>query len=219
MSQAASDPEAESLRRSKRSAAISLVLVAGVGATAFGLARLDSRRRNEDVLVYRSRDACLADRVRSAQDCTDAEAAARAAYAATAPRYETLEECERHHGRAVGCVPGATVTAAAQERFLPVMAAFMMGRDAEQALPVQPLYPHAPEEEEQHAHGGSSAGSSAGYCTGSGGRVAFVGGGSRAQVPTSVARTTSTTPRLVARGGFGGAGRAVASAGGHGSGG
>ncbi|WP_171070074.1 DUF1190 domain-containing protein [Methylobacterium terricola] len=209
MSQATGDAEAESARGTKRSAAVSLVLIAGVGATAYGLSRLEAGRRTEDVLVYRSRDACLADRVRSAQDCTEAEAAARVAYAATAPRYETLEDCERHHGPSAGCVPGATVTAAAQGRFLPVMTAFMMGRNPEQALPVQPLYPHAPEEE-RHAHGGGG-----GYCTGSGGRIAFVGGGSRVQVPTEVARTTSTTPRLVARGGFGGAGRAVASAGGH----
>lgn len=213
MSEAASDAEEESLRSSKRSAAISLVLIAGVGAAAYGLSRLEAGRRNEDALIYRSRDACLADRVRSTQDCTDAEAVARAAYAATAPRYETLEDCERHHGRATGCIPGETVTAAAQDRFLPVMAAFMMALNPEQNLPVQPLYPHTPEEERPAQGGGG------GYCTGSGGRIAFVGGGSRVQVPTEVARTTSTTPRLVSRGGFGAAGRAVASAGGHGSGG
>ncbi|MCF4126181.1 DUF1190 domain-containing protein [Methylobacterium sp. SyP6R] len=215
MSALAPDPA----RRSKRSATISLVLVAGAGAAAFALARLDSSQRDEDVLVYGSLGACIAERVRSAQACTEAEAAARAAYAASAPRYETLADCERHHGPG-GCVPGETVTAAAQGRFLPAMAAFMMGRTDEQDLPVQPLYAHAPQEE-RHAHGGGYAG---GYCTGSGARIFSAGGSSRAHVPASVARSTASTPRTIARGGFGGTGRAVAAASsgpssGHGSGG
>lgn len=210
MSALAPDPA----RLSKRSATISLVLVAGAGAAAFGLARLDSSQRDEDVLVYGSLGACIAERVRSAEACTQAEAAARAAYAASAPRYETPAECERHHGPG-GCVPGETVTAAARGRTLPVMAAFMMGRTDEQDLPVQPLYAHAPEE--QQAHGGGHAG---GYCTGSGARVFSAGGTARAHVPASIARTTTATPRTIARGGFGGTGRAVAASGsGHGSGG
>lgn len=214
MSEPASDPA----RRSKRSATISLVLVAGAGAAAFGLARLDSTQRDEDVLVYGSLGACIAERVRSAAACTQAEAAARAAYAASAPRYGTPAECERHHGRG-GCVPGETVTPDAQGRFLPTMAAFMMGRTDEQDLPVQPLYAHAPEE--QQAHGGGHA---SGFCTGSGGRVIATGGTSRTHVPASVARSTASTPHTIARGGFGGTGRAVAAASsgsssGHGSGG
>ncbi|MGE7413342.1 DUF1190 domain-containing protein [Methylobacterium tarhaniae] len=215
MSEPAPAPPPDQARRSKRSATISLVLVAGVGATAFGLARLDSSQRDEDVLVYGSLGACIAEQVRSAQACTEAEAAARAAYAASAPRYETLADCERHHGGG-GCVPGATVTQAAEGRHLPVMAAFMMGRTDGQDLPVQPLYAHAPEEERQ-AQGGGHAG---GYCTGSGARIVSAGGTSRAHIPASVARTTASTPRTIARGGFGGTGRAVAASGsGHGSGG
>jgi uncharacterized protein YgiB involved in biofilm formation len=202
-------------RRAKRSATISLVLVAGAGAAAFGLARLDSSQRDEDVLVYGSLGACIAERIRSAEACTQAEAAARAAYLARAPRYETLADCERHHGPG-GCVPGAAVTPAAQDRYLPVMAAFMMGRTDEQDLPVQPLYAHAPAEE-RHAHGGGYAG---GYCTGAGARVFSAGGTSRTHVPASVARTTTSTPRTIAYGGFGGTGRTVAASGsGHGSGG
>ncbi|AWN46773.1 hypothetical protein DK419_11010 [Methylobacterium terrae] len=214
MSEPAPASPPDPARRAKRSAAISLVLVAGAGATAIGLARLDPSQRDEDVLVYGSLGACIADRVRTEQACTEAEAAARAAYAASAPRYETPAECERHHGRG-GCVPGATVTPAAQGRFLPVMAAFMMGRTEEQDLPVQPLYAHAPEEE-RHAHGGTAGG----YCTGSGARVVAAGGTSRVHVSSAVARSTTSSPRTVARGGFGGTGRAVAAMGsGHGSGG
>ncbi|AWN52901.1 DUF1190 domain-containing protein [Methylobacterium sp. 17Sr1-1] len=217
MSEVAPVSPEETARRAKRSAAISLVLVAGAGAGAFALAGLAGAKRDEDVLVYRTLDACLAERVRSAQACTEAEAAARAAHAASAPRYETLAECERHHGSG-GCVPGATVTPDAQGRTLPLMSAFMMGRTDEQNLPVQPLYAHAPAEERSHAgHGGGYAG---GYCTGSGARVVPGGGGSGARVSSAVARSPVSTPRTIARGGFGGTGRAVAAASsGHGTGG
>ncbi|WP_288581678.1 DUF1190 domain-containing protein [uncultured Methylobacterium sp.] len=213
------DAEAESVRRMKRSATISLVLVAGAGAAAFGLARLDSSQREEDALVYGNVGACIAEGLRKPEDCTGAEAAARRAYAATAPRYETLADCERHHGRG-GCVPGATVTAEAQDRSLPAMAGFMLGPEG-QDLPAQPLYAHAPEEEREAqggAHGGSG-GHGLGYCTGTGARIVPVSGSSRVHVPTTVARAPATTPRLIARGGFGGTGRAVAAAGGHGTGG
>lgn len=202
MSEPDSPPDAA--RRAKRSAAISLVLVAGAGATAFALARLDSSQRDEDVLVYGSLGACLAERVRSDRACTDAAAAARDAYPASAPRYEVLADCERHHGRG-GCVPGATVTPAAQDRFLPAMAAFMMGRSAEQGLPVQPLYADAPAEPDRAGSGG--------YCTGAGARVVPARGTSRAHVPARIARGTVLTPRTIARGGLGGTGCAVAAAG------
>jgi uncharacterized protein YgiB involved in biofilm formation len=119
-------------------------------------------------------------------------------------------------------MPGAQCTGAARGRYLPVMAAFMMGRTDAQDLPVQPLYPHAPEEERDEA-GTATAGHRGGYCTGAGGRVAYAGGASRVHVPASVARTasttsttTSTTPRTVSRGGFGGTGRATAFSGGSG---
>jgi len=214
------DPDAESIRRMKRSATISLVLVAGAGAAAFGLARLDPSQREEDALVYGTVGACIAEGRRKPEDCTTAEAAARRAYAATAPRYETEADCERHHGRG-GCVQGATVTAEAQDRYLPVMAAFMLGPEA-QDLPAQPLYAHAPEEERE-AQGGTQGGSHAGghgfgYCTGTGARIVPVGGSSRVHVPSTVARTVATTPRMVSRGGFGCTGRAIASSGGHGGG-
>jgi uncharacterized protein YgiB involved in biofilm formation len=209
----------ETTRRAKRSAAISLVLVAGAGAGAFALAGLAGAKRDEDVLVYRTLDACIAERVRSAAACAEAEAAARVAYAAGAPRYETLAECERHHGRG-GCLPGAMLASDAQGRYVPLMSAFMMGRTDEQNMPVQPLYAHDPEEERFHAgHGGGYAGGG-GYCTGSGARVVPAGGGSGARVSSAVARSPVSSPRTIARGGFGGTGRAVAAAGsGHGSGG
>jgi uncharacterized protein YgiB involved in biofilm formation len=213
----APEPSARPARFSKRSATVSLVLVAGAGAAALALGRLDSSQREEEMLVYGSLGACIAQQVRSAEACIAAAKDAQSAYAATAPRYETEADCQRHHGRG-GCVPGATVTEAAAGRTLPVMAAFMMGRTDEQAVPVQPLYPHAPEEEEpgQAASGGGHAG---GYCTASGGRVAYVGSGSGVHVAATIARTVATTPRTVSRGGFGGTGRSTMASGGHAGGG
>ncbi|RUP17022.1 DUF1190 domain-containing protein [Methylobacterium sp.] len=208
-------------RRSKRSAAVSLVLVAGAGAAALTLGGLDPSQREEEALVYGTLGACIAQQLRGAEACIAAYTSAQETYAATAPRYETEADCQRHHGTG-GCTPGAQVTEAARGRYLPVMAAFMMGRTDAQDLPVQPLYPHAPEEEREEA-GTATAGHRGGYCTGAGGRVAYAGGASRVHVPASVARTasttsttTSTTPRTVSRGGFGGTGRATAFSGGSG---
>ncbi len=208
-------------RRSKRSAAVSLVLVAGAGAAALTLGGLDPSQREEEALVYGTLGACIAQQLRGADACIAAYTSAQETYAATAPRYETEADCQRHHGTG-GCTPGAQVTEAARGRYLPVMAAFMMGRTDAQDLPVQPLYPHAPEEERDEA-GTATAGHRGGYCTGAGGRVAYAGGASRVHVPASVARTasttsttTSTTPRTVSRGGFGGTGRATAFSGGSG---
>ncbi|MEG9525030.1 MAG: DUF1190 domain-containing protein, partial [Hyphomicrobiales bacterium] len=47
-------------RRSKRSATISLVLLAGAGAAALLLARRDPSQREEDALVYGNDGACIA---------------------------------------------------------------------------------------------------------------------------------------------------------------
>ena len=199
-------------RRSKRSAAVSLVLVAGAGAAALTLGGLDPSQREEEALVYGTLGACIAQQLRGAEACIAAYTSAQETYAATAPRYETEADCQRHHGTG-GCTPGAQVTEAARGRYLPVMAAFMMGRTDAQDLPVQPLYPHAPEEERDEA-GAATAGHGGGYCTGAGGRVAYAGGASRVHVPASVARTTSATPRTISRGGFGGTGRATAFSGG-----
>ncbi len=214
------DPDAESIRRMKRSATISLVLVAGAGAAAFGLARLDPSQREEDALVYGTVGACIAEGRRKPEDCTAAEAAARRAYAATAPRYETEADCERHHGRG-GCVPGATVTAEAQDRYLPVMAASCWDRRRRTCRPSRST--PMPRRRSGQAQGGTQGGSHAGghgfgYCTGTGARIVPVGGSSRVHVPSTVARTVATTPRMVSRGGFGGTGRAMASSGGHGGG-
>lgn len=217
---AGSPPEAaQPRRRTKRSVTVSLVLVAGAGAAALALGRIDPAQREDDALVYGTLGACIAEGLRSIAACTDAESTARERYAATAPRYDTEATCARHHGKG-GCLPGAEVTEAARGHYLPVMAAYMMGRTEDGDIPVQPLYAHAPEAEAEGDTGGYAGGHAGGYCTGTGGRVAYAGGASRVSVPSSVARTTATAPRMVAagtisRGGFGGTGRATAFSGGH----
>ena len=195
-------------RRRKRSAAISLVLVTGAGAAALGLGWLDPSQKEEDALVYDSLSACIGQGLRTEEACTTDYAAAQAAYSTTAPRYPTAEACRAHHGPD-GCVAGETVAPDAAGSFVPLMAGYMIGRTLEQGLPAQPLYRHA--EETQAAGGGSRGGD--GYCTGSGGRVYAAAGRPATRVASSVARTTASAPRMVSQGGFGGTGRAIASAG------
>jgi uncharacterized protein YgiB involved in biofilm formation len=200
-------------RRAKRSATISLVLIAGAGAAAVLLARRDPSQREEDALVYDTDGACIAGGVRPADECTAEYRAALDSYAAGAPRYPTQAACERHHGPG-GCTARTSDPPGGPASFVPLMAGYMIGRTAAQGLPAQPLYRHAPEEERRAVIGGSggsggSGGFASGYCTGAGGRVVTTGGGTVARVSSAVARTATGAPRTVARGGFGGTGRAV----------
>lgn len=209
----AHEPEPEAARLSKRSRTVSLVLLVGAGAAAWGLSRIDPSQREEDALVYPTEEGCAAGHVRSVDECRDAFLEARDLYPRIAPRYATSAECEAHHG-AGGCLAGGTLSPEAAGWFVPVMAGVMMGRTLAQGLPVQPLFPHRPEER-QAASGGAG-----GYCTSSGGRVWASSGGSgtTARVSSAVARSRDTSARVV-RGGLGGTGRAVAASAssGHGS--
>lgn len=189
-------------RASKRSQTVSLVLVTGAGLAAFGLARLDASRAEEDVLVYADAQACEEGRIRPADECRSEYTRARAAYPALAPRYDRQGTCESHHGTG-HCLPGGVVTAEAEGRYLPRMAAYLIGRSAEQNLEPQPVFDHAP-----RGSGGSGGGGHAGYCTGAGSRVSAVGGRSVAT------RVSSAAVRPASFGGLGGTGHAYASRGG-----
>ncbi|ACL60408.1 DUF1190 domain-containing protein [Methylobacterium nodulans] len=194
---------------SKRSQAVSLALLLGAGATAYGLARRDPSQQEEDALVYRDLAACLAQGARRREDCEAADREARALYPQVAPRYATQAACEAHHGCG-GCRAGDAVTPAAAGAFIPALSGFMLGRTPEQNLPVQPLYRH-----ETRGCGSGGGGHGSSYCTSAGGRVWTAGSGSStARVSSAVARTAASTPRVVASGGFGGTGHAMAS--GHG---
>lgn len=196
-----------------RSKAVTLVLLAGAGATALALGHVDPSQDEEDVLVYPNPQACIAGRIRIEADCQSEYLTARAAYPEAAPRYATLANCEDHHG-ALHCLPGDTVAASAKGRFVPVMAGYVIGRRGDQGLEPQPVYDHAPTKRVAGVGGENSAGG--GYCTGWGGRIATASGGSSAQ-----ARVASSAVRKVAFGGFGTTGRGFSSHGGfsHGSGG
>lgn len=206
-SQAEGSPNPER-GRFKRSESVTLVLLAGAGAAAWGLARIDSSQREEDVLVYASPEACIAARLRTEADCRSQYATARLAYPGAAPRYETEAACRAHHGSG-HCVPGESVGPQAAGRFVPVMAGYVVGRTPEQDLDPQPIYDHSPTGSGGHGGGGG------GYCTGWGGRVATAGSGS------SVARVASSAVRPASFGGFGATGRGFAAHGGaaHGGGG
>ncbi len=185
----------------KRSHSVTLVLMAGAGATALGLAQIDRSQREEDVLVYPNPDACSAAGIRTEVDCRRDYALARAAYPEGAPRYATEAQCEGHHGR-FHCLPGRLVAPNATGKFVPMMAAFLVGRRPEQDLPPQPVYDHRPGESSGGtAHGGG------GYCTGWGGRVVTGGGGT-----ASSGRVASAAVRQAGFGGFGATGRGFSSA-------
>lgn len=195
-----------SASRSKRSQTVTLVLLAGAGATALALTQVDPSQREEDVLVYPTPEACTAGRVRTEADCRRDYATALAAYPDSAPRYGTLTGCEAHHG-ANRCLNGAVVAASDTGQFVPIMAAFLLGRRPEQELTPQPVYDHRPEEA---ARGFVGSGGGGGYCTGWGGRVVTSSGGT-----ASSARVASSAVRRASFGGFGGTGRGFSA---HGSG-
>lgn len=193
---------------SKRSQTVSLVLLLGVGAAAWGLARRDPSQREEDALVYRDLAACLGQGLRSREDCESADREARSLYPQAAPRYATNGDCEAHHGCG-GCTAGGFVSPVAAGYFIPMLSGFMIGRTPEQKLPVQPLYRH---ETRPCGAGGGHAGS---YCTSAGGRVwTASSGSSSARVSSAVAHTSTSSPRVVASGGFGGTGHAISAHGG-----
>lgn len=192
--------------RSKRSQTVSLILLAGAGATAFGLGSLDPTQREEDVLVYADPEACISAHIRAEGDCLSEYYTARAAYPKAAPRYSSLADCEGHHG-AGHCVPGEQVTADAQGRYMPRMAAYLVGRSLAQALDPQPVFEHAPQSVSSAYSGGHG-----GYCTGWGGRVTTSSGGR-----ASTARVASAAVRTASFGGFGSTGRGFSSGGSHAS--
>lgn len=184
----------------KRSRTVSLVLLAGAGVMAYGLAHLDPSQDEEDVRVYPGPSDCINARLRDAPDCQSAYETARALYPTAAPRYASTGACEAHHGPG-HCVAGESVTEDARGQFLPLMAGYVIGAAAAQNLPPQPVYDHAPQDE---AHAGTHGGG--GYCTGSGARIWTTGGGR-----SSAARVSSAALRGSSFGGFGGTGRSFSS--------
>src|SRR5215213_5683837 len=106
----------------KRSQKLSLVLMAGAGVAAYAIARHDPSQQEEDALIYRSEQECVVANLRTPVECHEGYEAARATYGASAPRYQALEDCQKHHGRD-NCVGGATAAPGAAAYFIPVMAA------------------------------------------------------------------------------------------------
>lgn len=188
-----------------RSQTVTLVMLAGAGAAAFGLAHVDPSQDEEDVLVYANAEACIAAGIRTDADCRDEYLTARDSYPEAAPRYATVIDCEAHHGPS-HCLAGDGIALSATGRFVPRMAGYVIGRRFDQGLTPQPIFEHAPRSESAASaghHGG------AGYCTGWGGRVSTSSGGA-----SSSARVASSAVRRVAYGGFGSTGRSFSS---HGS--
>ncbi|WP_232628345.1 DUF1190 domain-containing protein [Methylobacterium sp. Leaf118] len=179
----------------KRSQTVSTMLVAGAGLAALGLGSLTRTAPSKDVLVYPDPAACAAEGIRPADACRSEYATARAAYPRTAPHYDTLDACARHHG-SFRCLTDATATG--PQGIVPRMAGYMIGRSAAQGVTPEPVYDHASGHGGHNGHGGS-------YCTGSGSRVSTGSGGS-ASSGKLVASKGKT-----AFGGFGGSGKSFSS--------
>lgn len=187
----------------KRSRTVSLVLLAGAGAAAFGFASIDPSQSEEEVRVYAGPSDCVSAGVRSATDCQGEYETARLLYPTAAPRYDSSSDCEAHHGPG-HCVRGESVVESARGKHLPRMAGYVVGASADQALPPQPVFEH--DQQEQAHSGGHAAGFYGGYCTGSGARIVTSGGGR-----SSMARVSSAALRRTSFGGFGSTGRSFSS--------
>jgi uncharacterized protein YgiB involved in biofilm formation len=205
----------------KRSHAVSLVMLAGVGAAAWGLAQLDPSQKSEEVATFGNESECVQAGQRQPEDCRAAFTQAQAAHERTAPRFESLSDCETQHG-AGRCEMGSRIGAAGY--FVPAMIGFMMARNAAQGLRAQPLYgaglvppPPPPQQQQQQPASGGGGGGGGGswssgrgsYRTSSGAVVESPGAAGFTRAPASEVRSPPTGPRVVSRGGFGSTGRSV----------
>ncbi len=206
----------------KRSHVVSFVLLAGVGATAYGLSRLDQSQKEDEVVTFGNEAECARVGHRTPEDCRAGFAEAQAAHAKAAPRYEAVADCEAQHG-AGRCEPGSRIGAGSY--FIPAMVGYMMARSVAQGLGARPLYgaglvpPPPPPREEQASGGGGggggggrwSSGGSGAYRTSSGAVVESPGAAGFTRAPASEVRSVPSQPRVVSRGGFGSTGRSVSS--------
>jgi uncharacterized protein YgiB involved in biofilm formation len=202
----------------KRSRLVSLVLLAGVGATAWTLGRVDPSQKEDEVVTFGNEAECAQVGGRTPEDCRAALAQAQAEHAKAAPRYEALADCETQHG-AGRCEPGSRVGAGSY--FVPAMIGFMLARNLGQGLGARPLYgaglvppPPPPRQEPAGGGGGGGAsrwtsGGSGAYRTASGTVVQSPGAAGVARAPATVVRSAPSQPRIVSRGGFGSTGRAI----------
>jgi uncharacterized protein YgiB involved in biofilm formation len=197
----------------KRSQAVSLILLAGVGVAAVKLAEGDPTQLEEDALIFPSAENCIDSRIRTPVDCRAAGEEAQKEAARVAPRYADQADCERHHGP--GC---RAVENAAGPMFVPALAGFMMGRFPHQSMPTQPLYNHVTQERRKEEESGSFGGGGGGYCTSGGNHVARAWSGSpSARVSSEAAWERLSSPRTIARGAPAFKAHGIASRGGFGS--
>jgi uncharacterized protein YgiB involved in biofilm formation len=181
----------------KRSETVTLILLAGAGAAAVALARIDPTQRMEDIRIYPNAEACSAGRVRTAEECRTDYAEALETYATAAPAYRTLDLCEAQHG--VGqCRRQDAARQPLGDMFVPQMAAYAVGLTAAQKLEPQPLFRNA---DPQRSLGLVSTSS---YRTSWGCPIYPAADGA-----SSAARVPAASVRRAVFGGFGGTGREV----------
>lgn len=175
----------------KRSQQIRLVLLGS--ASAIALTACDQAQDlPKDAKFFRDQAQCEAEI--KGTDCKKAFEESRDAHVKTAPRFETLQECQAKFGddNCTPATPPGQQTAAGSSGgfFMPLMMGYMMGRMGNNVVS-QPVYRDA--KNTAYAGGGKSAGQAIGR---------FGQGASASRGASDLA---------VARGGFGQAGQSTAS--------
>jgi uncharacterized protein YgiB involved in biofilm formation len=186
----------------KRSKRIGLVLIATASAVA--LAGCEPQQQDLQVTgqVFANRDECLAMKdssghsIYTPQACDAAIQGAKQKYAATAPQYASLAECEAQFGPAA-CTPGTTYGVPREQghdSFVPFMVGYMMGS----ANNSTPLY-YGP----GTWHSGNRAIYAGGYATRPIGYYNAPVAAPTASFKSGLNGTTAMTPAPSLRGGFG----------------
>ena len=175
----------------KRSRQIRLVLLGGASAVA--LAACDQAQDlPKDAKFFSDQAQCEAET--KGTDCKKAFEESRDAHVKTAPRFETLQECQAKFGddNCTSATPSGQQTAAGSSGgfFMPLMMGYMLGKIGNNVVS-QPVYRDA--QNTAYAGGGKSAGQAIG-------RFGQAAPGSR-----------GVADLAVARGGFGQAGQTAAS--------
>lgn len=184
----------------KRSRQIRLVLLGSAGAIAL-TACDQAQDLPKDAKFFRDQAQCEAEI--KGTDCKKAFEESRDAHVKTAPRFETLQECQAKFGddNCTPATPPGQQTAAGSSGgfFMPLMMGYMMGRMGNNVVS-QPVYRDA----QNTAYTGGGSGKAAG-------RV--IGRFDQASLPPPKAAPGSRgVPDLaVARGGFGQSGQTAAS--------
>ena len=209
-------PPADTADKRKRTIAITL-LALGAGAVTIGAFSGAGTGSGNRPRTFKDVTECEADKSITSVDCSSNFKQALSAHERSAPAHQSREGCEREYG--AGNCTNPSAGSGRSSMFIPVMAGYMLGRQAAGGFQAAPLYrrPGDPQGEFRQSAAfpnPMSSGSSSSYSSGS--RSGFWD--SRSSSSTSPPASTSTTQRPAtgspgmaipgtSRGGFGASSR------------